>query len=109
MGATIHLAVKTVDAGPILKRVKPDLEKGDDYYTINYKTIKKVIDALPQVAVDYVSGKISGEPQVAVPGGYVYKKRNFNEKVLKQALSNIGDGLTVLQVEEIKGSSKCNY
>ena len=109
VGATIHLAIKNVDAGPILKRVKPDLDEGDDYYTINYKTVKKAIDALPQITVDYMNGRILLKQQLPTPCGHVYKKIDFNEAVLKKAFTNIGDGLTVSQIEKIKGSSKCNY
>lgn len=108
VGATIHLAVKDVDAGPILKRIKPDLEVGDDYYSINYKTIKKAINALPRIASDYMCGNLLAKNHTVLSGGRVYKKSDFNESVLKKALANIGDGLTAQQLSEISGSPKCN-
>jgi folate-dependent phosphoribosylglycinamide formyltransferase PurN len=109
VGATIHLAEKNVDAGPILKRIKPDLEVGDDYYKINYKTIKKVIDILPGVTMDYIDGKIKGEQQVYGHYNPTFKKSDFNEVALETALSNIGGGLSLSQIEKIKKSRKCNY
>lgn len=109
VGATIHLAEKKVDAGPILKRIKPDLEVGDDYYKINYKTIKKVIDVLPDVSIDYMNGKINAEQQSCGYQNFTYKKNDFNEVALEAALLNIGDGLTLSHIAKIKKSKKCNY
>jgi len=108
VGATIHLAVKEVDGGPILKRVKPDLAPGDDYYEINYKTIKSAIDNLPQVVLDYFQGLITPLSQKNMKKGFLYKKKDFTENVLLEALEYVGDGLTKEHIIEIAGSSECN-
>lgn len=108
VGATIHLAVKDVDAGPILARIKPDLEIGDDYYCINHKTIKKAIDSLSSVFFGYVNGSITAQQQTIEQNNPVYKKCDFNESVLQKALENIDQGLTASQIQEIRNSLKCN-
>ena len=108
VGATIHLAVKDVDAGPILKRVKPDFEVGDDYYSINHKAIKKTIDAIPATVLDYLSGTLKVLEQDIDPAAHVYKKKDFTEAALRTALANIGEGLSNVQVRTIKESSLCN-
>ena len=59
LGVTIHLAVKKVDAGNMIARIKPSLEEGDNYYTINYKAIKKAIDQMPEIVIEYLNGGIN--------------------------------------------------
>lgn len=106
VGGTIHLAEQLVDAGRMLARIKPTLLPGDNYYTINYKTIKKIIDALPDVAMRYFRGEI--EPMAQdLRQGKVYRKADFNEDALSRALSAIGDGLSAQQLHKIKVSKKC--
>ena len=108
VGATIHLAVKDVDAGPILERVKPNLELGDGYYEINYKTIKNAIDSIPGVVKKYFQGSINPLSQKDMKKGYLYKKKDFNENTLRTALDYVIGGLTKTHLQEISGSSKCN-
>lgn len=107
VGATIHLAEQRVDSGQILARVKPELSVGDNYYSINYKTIRQAIDTLPDVATRYVRGAI--EPMVQNPSlGKVYRKVDFSEDALRRALSAIGNGLTAQQLDSIRTSKKCD-
>lgn len=107
VGATIHLAEQHVDAGRILAWAKPTLCVGDDYYTINYKTIRQAINAMADVAIRYARGEI--EPMVQdLRLGKVYRKADFNEDVLSRALSAIGNGLTVQQLDNIRTSKKCD-
>jgi methionyl-tRNA formyltransferase len=108
VGATIHLAVKDVDAGAILKRVKPELEVGDDYYSINHKAIKKTIDLIPVVTSEYLDGTLKAIEQDIDPEVHVYKKKDFTEATLKKALANIGEGLSAEQLRIINESSVCN-
>lgn len=56
VGATIHLAEASVDGGAILKIVKPDIELGDTYYDINYKTIRKAVDEMGGIVNGYLDG-----------------------------------------------------
>jgi len=107
VGATIHLAEKMVDAGRILKRVKPMLSAGDSYYDISYKTIKQSIEVMPVVALSYLNGEI--DPQMQdLSAGLVYKKNDFNENALRTVLDFLSGGLTKQQLEIVARSDKCS-
>jgi methionyl-tRNA formyltransferase len=106
VGATIHLAERKVDAGPILARVKPKLAVGDTYYDISNKTIKRAIDELPSVAQRYLAGKIRPIVQDAAEG-VVYRKRDFNADALRAALDFVGTGLTTSHMDHIANSTRC--
>lgn len=105
-GATIHLAVRRVDAGPILARVKPRLAVGDTYYDIGNKTIQRAIDVLPDVAARFLAGEIEPLAQ-DLSSGVVYRKRDFNATVLGAALDFVGAGLTQAQIDHIANSTRC--
>lgn len=107
VGATIHLAERRVDAGRMLASIKPKLEVGDNYYTINYKTIKQAIDKLPDVAKRYANGEITPLVQ-DLRMGVVCRKCDFNEDVLRIALDLLSDGVTAQQLNSISRSKKCN-
>lgn len=106
VGATVHLAERKVDAGPILARVKPKLAVGDTYYDIGNKTIKRAIDVLPKVAQRYMEGAIRPAVQ-ELAGGAVYRKRDFNPTVLRAALDFVGAGLTTSQIDHLANSPRC--
>jgi methionyl-tRNA formyltransferase len=106
VGATIHLAVRRVDAGPILARIKPELAVGDSYYDIGNKTIRRAIDQLPHVGKSFLAGDIEPFPQ-QLSSGSVYRKRDFNPTVLRAALDFVGPGLSAKQLENVANSSRC--
>ena len=106
VGATIHLAEKKVDAGPILARVKPKLAIGDSYYDIANKTIRRAIDELPKVAQRYLAGTIRPTVQ-DLAGGVVYRKADFNSTALQAALDFVGAGLTTSQIDHVANSTRC--
>lgn len=108
VGVTIHITSKKVDAGEIIARFKPHLEKGDNYYDINLKAIKAGIDSIVSVSTDYINGNRSPLKQ-DLSKSKLYKKSDFSEKKLQIALKNIGNGLTIEQIERIKSSKECNY
>ena len=108
VGATIHLASEKVDAGDIIGRVKPDLIVGDNYYSINIKTIKKAIDLMPQYIFSFLKCEISPIRQNHI-AGRLCKRKDFNEQALIKALDSIGEGLTEEKMEMIKESTECNY
>lgn len=90
VGATIHLANKKIDAGNILKIVKPKIEPTDNYYDINFKTIKKSIDEFGPITLDFLSGKINAIPQNEKEQLYLYKKSDFSEDCLIKVLKKYG-------------------
>jgi methionyl-tRNA formyltransferase len=107
VGVTIHIAAKKVDAGDIIYRIKPDIKKSDNYYTINYKSIKDAIDILPYISKKYINNKISLIKQ-DIKQGRVFKKSDFNEEVLKKVISKYGTNIPLSIIEKIKKSNKCS-
>jgi len=99
------LLQKKVDAGNILKRVKPNINCNDNYYTINYKTIKLAIDSLPKVAQKYLNSEIELIKQNI--SSKVYKKSDFNEEVLFKVLEKYGKKIDMEELKTIKESKKC--
>lgn len=107
VGATIHLADRRVDAGRLLARIKPKIEVGDSYYTINFKTIKQTIDSLPEIVKRYTDGDIIPTAQ-NLEMGVVYRKGNFNEEALRIALDLLAKGVTIEQLDAMGRSNKCD-
>ena len=109
VGVTLHLTIEDVDAGPILSRIKPPIEPGDNYYDINYKAIKAGIDGMPDTVDNYINGRIEPTVQRSKKYRRVYRKKDFNEQALKQALEFIGTGITKKQIQKAKEESKCKF
>ncbi len=107
VGATIHLATGQVDAGPILAHTKPDLSVGDDYYDINYKTVRSAIEAVPGICLGYAADTCRPVIQPALKGR-LFRKRDFNEDALRRALMHIGDGLSQAQIDRSRRSRRCD-
>lgn len=100
VGVTIHLATKKVDAGKIIARVRPSLSIGDDYYKINNKAIKEGIDQMSFCVKEYLSDSLELISQ-DLSISKLYKKSDFNEDTLVQALNNINGGLSNKMIETI--------
>ncbi|NCA21623.1 MAG: hypothetical protein EBS86_10860, partial [Crocinitomicaceae bacterium] len=92
LGTTIHLATSKVDAGEILARIYSDLRAGDAYYDITSRLIRESIDQFPQVVFDYLEGRIRPTRQEDF-ASRVYRKADFTQVALQQALDYIGEGL----------------
>lgn len=107
VGTTIHIAEKKVDAGKIIDRIKPDIEVGDTYYDINMKAIMKSIDLLPKISKKYLEKKISLVDQ-DLSDSRLYRKKDFNELSLVQALEFIKDGVTEKEIKKINKSKSCS-
>ena len=86
VGATIHLAEASVDGGAILKIVTPDIEPDDNYYDINYKTIRKAADEMGDIVNGYLDGSLCAEKQDKEAQRYLYRKADFNAEVLAKVL-----------------------
>ena len=90
LGITVHLATSKVDAGDILDIVKPDIDIKDNYYDITYKLIKKAIDKFSNIVYRYHSGERKRIVQDVSKQRYLYKKKDFSEKVLMNVLGKYG-------------------
>ena len=106
VGTTIHLATDKVDAGSIIARIKPTLSVGDSYYDINYRAIKAGIDQMPGAIKGFLAGDHAAVPQT-MSDKKAYKKSDFTEEALLEALSFVGAGLTKEQLDAAERSSKC--
>ena len=58
VGSTIHLAVKKIDAGGILKQVRPEIKFYDSSHDIGNRTIVKSAEILPRLVLKYHQKKI---------------------------------------------------
>jgi len=108
IGATIHLAVEKVDSGSILARVKPNIDISDNYYTVNYKTIKKAILLLPEIAKSFIENKSVVISQDNI-NSRIYKKIDFNEEVLNYVIEKYGQSIPKKEYELLQKGEKCNY
>ena len=108
LGTTIHLATSKVDAGEILARIYSDLRVGEAYYDITSRLIRDSIDRFPQVVIDYLEGRIRPTRQEDFEGK-IYRKNDFTQFALEQALGYIGRGLSLAELEEIEIRRKCLY
>ena len=90
VGATIHLAEASVDGGAILKIVTPNIEPDDNYYDINYKTIRKATDEMGGIVHDYLDGSLRAEVQDKRAQKYLYRKADFNAEILAKVLDRYG-------------------
>lgn len=106
LGTTIHLAVAKVDAGPILAQIKADFVPGDTYYSITNRLIRASIDMMPNVVRDYIAGVLLPVEQPSAISR-AWRKADFTEEALRQALNFTGPGLTSSQIEQIAMSKKC--
>ncbi|MDB4794819.1 formyltransferase family protein [bacterium] len=106
IGATVHLATNRVDAGCIIGRIKPNLQVGDDYYAINFKAIKQAIDKVPSLAKKYCRAETILVTQ-DLDLSKLYRKADFDEEALIQALNHLKNGITQEKLDQISKSSKC--
>ncbi|MCP9830080.1 hypothetical protein KBZ14_04405 [Synechococcus sp. HJ21-Hayes] len=108
LGTTIHLATSKVDAGQILARIDPDLWSGETYYDITSRLIRDSIDQFPSVVSAYLEGCIRPAYQEDI-AGKLYRKSDFSEAALLQALAYVGVGLSEAEVRRIEARRECRY
>lgn len=92
VGATIHLAVKKVDAGAILHQYRPDLTVKDNIHDIGNKVILKGGEILPQVVDKYLNGSIKPVPQ-SKSGGKILKVADFTPDILRETIHKLQKGM----------------
>jgi methionyl-tRNA formyltransferase len=92
VGATIHLAVLSVDAGAILVQVRPDAEIGDRAHELGTKTIMAGAAALPRVLELFAAGQIAPRTQ-DLSRGRVFRRKDFNAAAVRQMWQNFETGM----------------
>jgi folate-dependent phosphoribosylglycinamide formyltransferase PurN len=91
VGVTIHLATLDVDAGAILKQVRPKIAKGDRNHDIGCKAIIAGAEAMITTIKEYAAGEIKPQPQRE--GGRLYKRADFNIEAVRQMWRNFDEGM----------------
>jgi methionyl-tRNA formyltransferase len=97
IGVTIHLATLHVDAGAILKQVRPRIAIGDRNHDIGCKAIIAGTEAMIEAIRRYDAGEI--EPRRQDPGGKVYKRADFNVEAVERMWRNLDKGMIEAYVE----------
>jgi methionyl-tRNA formyltransferase len=92
VGATIHLAVSKVDAGAIIKQVRPNIEASDNMHDIGNKVIIEAADILKESINNYLSTKLQPIPQQLL-GGRLCKRDDLNAEAIKTAYANFENGM----------------
>jgi folate-dependent phosphoribosylglycinamide formyltransferase PurN len=91
VGVTIHLASLDVDAGAILKQVRPKISVEDRNHDIGCKAIIAGTEAMITTLKEYEAGKIKPRPQPE--GGRLYKRADFNVEAVRQMWRNFDAGM----------------
>ena len=92
VGATIHMAVEEVDAGPILAQVRPAWQPSDGMHEAGTKTLMAAVAILPAVIDTVATGKIYGERQ-DLSEGRVFRQKDFTADAVRTARRNLADGM----------------
>jgi len=92
VGATIHLAVRKVDAGAILAQIRPPIKDADRAHELGTKTIMKGFDNMPLVLDLYLNGKIKPQAQ-NLSDGCVYQRKDFNADAVQKMWHNFETGM----------------
>lgn len=92
VGATIHLAVSKVDAGPILTQVRPHAEAGDRAHELGTKTIIAAAEVLPGVLRAFAARALLPVTQ-DLRGGRLYRGRDFTADAVRTMWKNFDTGM----------------
>lgn len=98
VGVTIHLGTSDVDAGAILKQVRPEISAGDRNHDIGCKAIIAGIEAMIATIKDFAADKIKLQSQSE--GGKLYKRADFNVEAVRQMWRNLDDGMIAAYLAE---------
>lgn len=101
LGATIHLATASVDAGAILHQVRLDnLTPQDTIHTIGNKIIQQAGAVLPSVVNSYLRGEIEAVAQPPSRDTQEYRIKDFTPEILRKAHRLLREGGIALYLKE---------
>ena len=92
VGATIHLAVLKVDAGPILAQVRPQAEREDGAHELGCKTIAAAAQTLPKALSLLASGQLKPRTQ-NLAGGRLCRRKDFTAEAVRKMWGNFESGM----------------
>ncbi len=92
VGATLHLAVEKVDAGPILCQVRPAVRPSDGIHELGTGALLAALEILPNALERFASGQLGLCPQ-DLQHGKVYRRKDFDAKAVRLAWKNLETGM----------------
>jgi methionyl-tRNA formyltransferase len=98
VGVTIHLATLDVDAGAILKQVRPEIALGDRNHEIGCRAIIAGTFAMIAAIEGYDAGDLV--PQKQAPGGKLYRRRDFKIDAVRKMWRNLDEGMITSYLAE---------
>jgi folate-dependent phosphoribosylglycinamide formyltransferase PurN len=104
VGGTFHLATEQVDMGHVIHQARPDLQPNDDLHDIGNKCLVASAKGLNHVRMELESGidktdKTKSEAK-ADKVGRVFGARDFTEERLREAYTNLKEGLILSYLTE---------
>lgn len=94
VGATIHLAVAKVDAGPILAQVRPRWAPGDGIHEGGTKALMAAVEAMPDVITAVADEQHTTSEQAQdLSRGRVFRQKDFNADAVRTARHNVESGM----------------
>lgn len=91
-GATVHLAVRKVDAGGILVQARPDIAEDDGCHEIGCKALIAGVGVLPKAIDAFLSGSI--RPQIQdITKGKVFTRADFSLAALMKMRAHFASGM----------------
>lgn len=91
VGATIHLAILKVDAGPILGQVRAEPELSDGCHDLGCKAIIEGGELMAKCISLYHRGSI--KPRSQSLGGQLYRRKDFTAEAVKKMRYNFEEGM----------------
>ena len=101
VGATIHLATATVDAGAILTQTRPNPAEGDNCHTLGCKTIISGTERYIAALLGYHENAVEPVPQNST-NGKVFRRGDFSVDAVRQMKNNFMTGMMKEYVENKK-------
>jgi hypothetical protein len=92
VGATIHLAVRRVDAGAMYAQVRPEVERGDRAHEIGTRAAMAGAAALAAVLARHGGGQLAARPQ-DLSLGRVYRRADFTADAVRRLWQNLDTGM----------------
>ena len=94
VGSTLLHIDAGVDTGDIIAHVRPKIEIGDNVHTVGCKVIKSSAESLVKIMETVeAGGELKRVKQFEVKNAKYYKRKDFNEDVLREYLDNLKNGL----------------
>ena len=107
VGSTILHLDEGIDTGDIICHVRPSIEYTDNVHSIGCKVIQESVKKLIEV-MDFVDsgGTLNRIKQWEITNPKYYKKRDFNEEILKTYYANLNNGLIEHHIQNNKKPPK---